>query len=122
MTPDFYDRAITRILRFSIALGLTGTVVALLRYGPRTAAGFLAGWTLSVISFHGLRRMVEGIGAPESAPSTALFALRYFLVGGAIYVIVKVLEITLMAVLAGLFVPAAAVIVEILYELIYVRT
>lgn len=44
------------------------------------------------------------------------------MVGGAIYVIVKVLEISLMSVLAGLFISAAAIIVEILYELIYART
>ena len=44
--------------------------------------------------------------------------MRYLLVGAAVYVIVKVLEITLVAVLAGLFVSVAAVIIEILFELV----
>jgi hypothetical protein len=66
-----------------------------------------------------------GLGAGSGAPlggSAVFFGLRYFMVGGAVYVIVKILEISLISVLAGLFVSAAAIIVEILYELIYART
>lgn len=122
MTGDFHDRALTRIVRISAVLGLAGAIVALMRHGPRSAGGFLAGAIISILSFHGLRRMVEGIGGSGSGPSTAFFVFRYVLVGGAVYVIVKTLEVTLMAVLAGLFVSAAAVIIEILYELIYART
>lgn len=122
MKADFHDRALTRIVRISIGLGVLGAMFTLIRHGPRAAVGFQAGAMISILSFHGLRRMVEGMGGGGSAPSAAIFGLRYFLVGGAVYVIVKVLEITPMAVLAGLFVPAAAVIIEILYELIYART
>jgi hypothetical protein len=122
MTAEFEEPVLRRIVWISVALAIAGAIVAYFKYGPANAAGFLAGSTLSIVSFHGLRRMVRGIGGPSTGPSTALFALRYFLVGGAVYVIVKSLEITAMPVLAGLFVAAAAVIVEILYELIYART
>jgi hypothetical protein len=47
-----------------------------------------------------------------------LIALRYAIVGVAVYVIVRVLGITPVAVLAGLLAAFAAVILEILYELI----
>jgi hypothetical protein len=121
-SPDFYDRVLSRIVRFSMALGIAGAAVVLMKYGGKLAVGFLAGAIISITSFHGLRRMVESIGNPASAPSVAFFGFRYLLVGGAVYVIVRILEITPMAVFAGLFVSAAAVIIEILYELIYART
>jgi hypothetical protein len=50
--------------------------------------------------------------------SAVFFALRYLIIGAAAYVIVKILEISVMPVLAGLFVSAAAVLIEILYELV----
>jgi hypothetical protein len=52
-----------------------------------------------------------------------LIALRYAIVGLAAYAIVRILGITPVAVLAGLLAAFAAVILEILYELIlYART
>ena len=50
------------------------------------------------------------------------FGLRYFLLGLGAYAIVKFSEISLTAALVGLFAPAAAVILEILIELIYAGT
>ena len=47
--------------------------------------------------------------------------LRFFLIGGAAYVIVKYTVVSLRAALAGLLLSTAAVIVEILIELIYAR-
>ena len=122
---EFYDRALVRILWVGMALGGGGTVYALVRYGSRAAIGVLVGALLSLFNFHSLRRIAEGLGAGSGAPlggSAAFFGLRYFMVGGAVYVIVKILKIGLMPVFAGLFASAAAIIVEILYELIYART
>ena len=47
--------------------------------------------------------------------------MRYVLLGGGAYVILKYSAISLPAALAGLFVSVAAVIVEILFELAYAR-
>ena len=123
----FYDRALRRIERIGMGLGVAGALYGLIFHGPRFAAGFLCGASLSLFSFYTLRRLAEllsgGASATEARGSTAVFAmlfgLRYFLVGAAVYVIVKILEISRMPVLAGLFVAAAAVIVEILYELAF---
>jgi hypothetical protein len=46
-------------------------------------------------------------------------ALRYLLLGAGGYVIVKVFGMNAIAAIAGLFVPVAAIIVEILYELVH---
>lgn len=120
MTANFDERVLQRIVRFTIALGVLGAIAAWIRFGPRTATGFFCGAAISLLNFWTLERMslvfTSGGGARGS---TALFGLRYVTVGAAVYVIVKVLEISLMSVLAGLFVSAAAVIVEILYELIF---
>ena len=47
-----------------------------------------------------------------------MLGLRYVLLAAAGYVILRFSEISLTAALVGLFVSAAAVIIEILYQLI----
>lgn len=122
MTASFDERVLQRIVRFTIALGILGAIAAGMRFGPRTAGGFLCGASISVLNFWTLERMTLAITSSGTARGSAgLFGLRYFMVGGAVYVIVKILEISLMSVLAGLFVSAAAVIVEILYELVFLK-
>jgi hypothetical protein len=119
---DFYATALARMSRLAAAVGVAGTLGALLWRGPRTAAGFLVGALISMVNLRWWTSLASAIGnTPGSPPlrgSAALLGIRYLLVGAAIYVIVKVLEITLAAVLAGLFVSVAAVIIEILFELI----
>lgn len=125
MTPDFYQRALKRITWLVVGLGLAGTVFVWFRHGPRTGAGFLAGALISGFSIHNFREVAEGLGGPANrrrAIFAIIYVMRYGLMGGAVYVIVKYLEVSLVAVLAGLFVSAAAVVTEILYELIYART
>lgn len=121
MNDNTYRRALERMTRLTAALGVAGTITALIWRGPRAGAGFLAG---AIISFFNLRWWIGLAGAigssakPPLRGSAALLGLRYLAAAGAIYVIVKFLEISLTAVLAGLFVCVAAVIAEILYELI----
>ena len=50
-----------------------------------------------------------------------VMVLRYAVIGAALYAILKILEITLAAVLCGLFVSVAAILIEILYELLFLR-
>jgi hypothetical protein len=127
---NYYDRALARIVRIGAGLGIIGTIAVLIRYGPRTAVGFLAGALLSLLNFYGLRRVVDALIPTPANPApragmraTPVFwAFRYMFLAGAGYVIVKGLGISLMPILAGLFVVAAAIIVEILYEITYART
>ena len=68
--------------------------------------------------------MVDALGAarPTRTRVAMLAGLRYVLLGGGAYVILKYSSISITAALVGLFVSVAAVIVEIVIELAYART
>lgn len=120
MTAEFYARAMARIQRIIFAIGLIGAVAAAVKFGVRAGAGFAAGVALSLFSFHTFRGVADSIGGDGNRRASAfagLFVIRYGLVAAAIYVIVRYLEVSLMALLAGLFAAAAAVLAEVLYEL-----
>ncbi len=122
MTPEFYDRAIARIRRLIAAIGLVGAAVAGAKSGLRSGSGFALGALLSYLSFHMIQGVAGGIGlapARRTGVYAALFLMRYALLGAAVYVMVKYLEVSPMALLAGLFASAAAVLAEILYELAF---
>jgi len=121
MTAVDYERALKRMHRLTLAVGAAGVIVALILYGPRIAAGFLLGATFSLLNLRWWTGVADAIGGTGKAPvrgSAGLLAMRYVLVAGAIYVIVKFLKITPAALLAGLLVSVAAVMLEALYEVI----
>ncbi len=121
MNGDFYERALRRVQIFAVAVGLAGALAFLAVQGLRPATGFLMGAALSVLNFRGLAMLAGAIGGSKrpGAIAAVLIALRYLLIGGAIYVMIKFLEVTPLAVLWGLLAAFAAVILEILYELIF---
>jgi hypothetical protein len=120
LSIDFYERALRRVRFLAFVLGLTGTILILLAYGLRTATGFMFGAALSILNFRGLSMLVNIIGgAKPGAFAAVLIALRYLLIGCAIYVIVRFLGVTPAPVVWGLLAAFAAVILEILYELIF---
>lgn len=117
-----YDRAAGRIARNMLWIAALGTVAACAAGGWRWAAGFLLGASLSWLNYRWLRRLVETLGGaqrPKRRPGSFTFALRYLLLGGAAYVILRFSRISLAGVLAGLFVLIAAVFAETIFELIY---
>jgi|SRR5215467_1264053 len=117
-----FDAAAIRISRFMAVIALAGTVAGLLVWGWRWGAGFLAGSAISGFNYRWLVRLVESLGGGRKARSSSVFlALRYFLLGGVAYVILRYTSISLPAVLTGLFVLTAAVFVEVVFELIYAR-
>ena len=73
-----------------------------------------------MVDWHG--RLVKAIGGESARPRKAVFlGMRYVLLGGGAYVILRFSAISLLAALSGLFVSVAAVVVEILVELAYAR-
>jgi len=121
----FLSRALGRIYRILLALGAAGVLAATLWRGWRWGLGFLAGAAFSAVNFRGLHQLAVALEPGSRSPRrrVALFLLvRLLAFGGGAYVIVKYLGAALPALLAGLFVAVAAVILEILYELIYART
>ena len=121
------ERAVGRILRLTLILTVGGAAAYLVIAGWRGGCGFLLGRLVSWLNFHWLKRTVYALGEaaagkPPRARLAVLLGLRYLLLGLGAYAILKFSEISLTAALVGLFVPTAAVILEILIELIYART
>ena len=111
-----------RMGKFMFALGAGGAITLLVWRGWAGSLGWLLGCTGSMLNYHWVRRVTGALGGgPAKERKAVLLGLRYLLLGGGSYVILKYTAISLPAALAGLFVPVAAVVIEILIELVYAR-
>jgi hypothetical protein len=120
----FFEKAYRRLNIFLWVFTGAGAAAALVIGGWQGGLGFLIGAAFSILNFRWLKQLVHGLGAkgaPRKAWRAVLFGMRYFLFGTAAYVIVKFFGINALSVLAGLLVAAAAVIAEIIFELVYAR-
>lgn len=114
------ERASGRIVWLMVLLGAAGAGAMTIWHGWRWGAGFVIGTAISWLNFRWLKRLTQTLGdASLGHPGAMFLAARYFLLGGSAYVILRYSSISLTAALAGLFVSTAAVIVEILFELVY---
>jgi hypothetical protein len=120
--PDFYDRAIRRISRLIWILGLIGTVAAASLRGIRDGLAFLIGASLSYASFWGWQQIAHAITPGRKPRSSPFFVFRILAIVALAYVIIRFLGLNAAVAVAGLLVSAAAVLLEIIYELIYART
>jgi hypothetical protein len=121
---DVYRRAVGRILRFMKILTAIGTLVAFAWRGGRAGVGFLFGAAIAWIGFLFLKRMVDSLGAAPPKASTrgaVLLGSRYLILGGLAYAILRLTGVNTLAAVTGLFVSLAAVLIEILFELVYAR-
>lgn len=123
---DFFGRATQRINLWMTILAAAGAASAFVWRGWEWAAGFALGAAASWLNFCWIRKLVEALGgAAGGRPRKRLaivLGLRYLLLAGAAYAILNYSSLSLTAALVGVFVSVAAVIVEILFELIYART
>lgn len=108
-------------------LAAGGAAACAIHGGWRWSAGFLLGAGASMLNFRWLKQLVNSLGQasqgkPPKARVAVMLGLRYLILGAAGYVILNYSALSLAAAMAGLFVPVAAVILEILFELIYART
>ena len=116
------ERAVARIWKLIWAIGAAGAVALVAWRGWWWGAGWVIGTVVSALNFRWLKQLVEAIGAEAAKPRKAVFlGMRYLLLGGGAYVILRFSAISLPAALSGLFVSVAAVIIEILLELAYAR-
>lgn len=119
---DVYQRIVRRITRFILIFGLAGAVALGFAKGAGFGVGFMLGATLSYISFWRWKKVVDLLGGQPKRRSIWLWLLRFAVLIAAGYAIVNYLEVTPVAVFLGLLVSAAAVVVSVIYELIYART
>jgi hypothetical protein len=117
--PLFYERAIRRISWLTVGLGLLGSIVTVSLRGFWSGLAFLVGAAVSYFSFFGWRRLAGAIGPGGQTRFAWLFVARNFVLLAAAWVIIKFLGPNAMAGATGLFVATAAIILEIIYELIY---
>lgn len=124
VSEAFYGGALGRIQRIIIALGLLLSAGALLSYGWRLALGFACGGAIAFLNFVWLKRVVSAFADRVTASGTqqsgkgivARFLLRYLLMGAGAYAIFTVSRASLFGLLAGLFLPVAAITCEAAYE------
>ncbi len=124
-TDDFYSGAYVRIVRFMVALGLPAAVAILVGFGLAVGAGFIVGCAIAFVNFHWLKRVISALadrttasGERQSSSGVVLrFLLRYFLIALAAYAIFKISRESLYGLLAGLFLPVGAILMEAGYEL-----
>ena len=121
----FYSGALHRIQRFMSVLAPLLVAAAWWKFGLRPAVGFAFGCAIAYINFHWLKRVIAGFadratGAAASQSGQGIvfrFLLRYVLMAVGAYVILTVSPASLNGLLAGLFLPVAAIGCEAVYEL-----
>ena len=107
--------------------GLAPLLVAAawLKFGMRPAIGLAFGCAIAYLNFHWLKRVIAGFadratGAETSQSGEGIvfrFLVRYVLMAVGAYVILTVSPASLNGLLAGLFLPVAAIACEAVYEL-----
>ena len=120
----FYAGALDRIRHFMAALAAPLIAVACWRFGPRSAIGLAVGCLIAYVNFYWLKRVISGFvdraaGANTSQSRDGIvfrFLLRYVLMAVGAYVILTVSPASLNGLLAGLFLPVAAIACEAAYE------
>src|SRR5687767_9500560 len=127
MNDDAPERQLVRRVNLIMgALAAAGVMAAGLHSGVAGAIGFTAGAAVSFLSFRWMSNMVFAIGAPESSAkrrfSMVLLAGRYLVFTVVGYAIFRYSEVGFLAALAGCCIQIAAVILEVIYELIYAGT
>jgi hypothetical protein len=117
----FYDQVVRRIGRIILALGLLGAIGTAVLKGIAIGFAFLIGALISFGSFWGWRYVVNAFGPNPKPRRTAFFVFRLLGLVAVAWVIIKFLGLNVAAAALGLLVSGAAVVLEIIYELIYAR-
>jgi hypothetical protein len=120
--PGVYERAQRRVRRLIPCVAVAGAVGVFAARGWLAAFAFLLGAAAAYFNFTRLEQLVGSLGPDARQVSTRVymfFLLRFGLLVGGGYVIVKVFGLNGIAAVGGLFVPLAAIVVEALYELIH---
>lgn len=113
----FYRNSLARISLWIVVLGAAGTVLLVPFRGAAIAASFLLGSVASWLGFWRWRKIASALGGAPPPFQRLRWALRLGIIGAVLYVILRFLEISLVAALLGFLTAAAAVIVEIVYLL-----
>jgi hypothetical protein len=120
----FYSGALGRIGRFMLVLIPIVIAVSWRTFGLRSAIGLVCGCAIAYVNFYWLERVIAGfvdrsVGAGAAGSGQGIvfrFLFRYVLMGLGAYAILTVSPASLKGLLAGLFLPVAAIVCEAVYE------
>ncbi|MDE3197061.1 MAG: hypothetical protein KGN84_11990 [Acidobacteriota bacterium] len=121
------DAAVSRLPRWLAALGVLGTLGALRYYGLATACAFLLGAAAAWVNLKLIEQAVDRIGSLARSGGAARvkptrravwMLVRFVAVAVTAFVILGYSGISIIAAFCGFLVCPAAVIVEIVYELV----
>jgi hypothetical protein len=125
--PDesFFTAAYDRIVHLLYVLLPAFALFLWIAFDHRFAMGFLAGGVIAILNFVSLKKLVIAFadrviaseGTQRGSGLVLRFLLRYGLVAVAAYAIFKSSAMSAYGLLAGLAIPAAAIMVEAAYEL-----
>jgi hypothetical protein len=122
MTDPDSRRMLARITWIGAALGIIGALALLIARGPKWGAGFLVGSAFALFSLEwwkAIGRGLDGSGKRPVVGSAILLSLRFPLLAGIVYVIVNLSGIASGAVIAGLIVSMAGIVLGVLYEAVF---
>jgi hypothetical protein len=123
-SDNFYANALVRIQRMIIVIGVAAIATGWAKFGWRIALGLVLGGGIAYLNFYWLEKIVAALGervvqSGEPQPTggvVARFFLRYFLMTIVAFVILTVSRESLYGLLAGLFLPVAAILCEAAFE------
>jgi hypothetical protein len=128
-SDSMYVAAEHRIEWMTLAFGLAGAMFVLLRWGWRPGAGVALGAALAWLNFRWLKQGVTALVKISTAQANseharvpmgvyAKFFGRFALLLLVVYVILSRSLLPVAAVLGGLFAVVAAVMIELMWELV----
>ena len=115
-----FNKAIERIPRWLLLIAVAGTLIALVRFGVSMAGGFLMGALAAWFNLKLVERAAKRVTATDAesrSGAKSLFIQFSGLVLGA-FVIIQFSGFSLPAAFIGFFACPAAVLLEIIYELL----
>jgi hypothetical protein len=121
---SFYSGALDRIRRFMFVIGPLAVALALWKFGILCGIALALGCGIAFVNFYWLKRAISGFADRAAGAATsqsgsgivARFLLRYILIGIAAYAVLTLSPASLNGLLAGLFLPVAAIACEAAYE------
>jgi ATP synthase I chain len=111
---------VTQLYRWTLLIGLAGTLAYLFYGGFRPALAFALGSAVSFLNLWLFDRLARGIAPGQGSKKpwqAGAFAARYLIFFAAGYVIVKALDVSPLPVVFGLFASTAAVLLSSVLEL-----
>ena len=124
-SENFFAAAYQRIVYMLFSLLPVAVILLWLFFNQRFALGFLAGGAIAIVNFVSLKRLVIAFadrvitssGEQRSSGLVPRFLMRYAIVAVAGYAIFRSSVMSAYGLLAGLAIPAVAIMIEAGYEL-----